>query len=319
MFRTGQEIGIYTLVKRIGRGGFGEVWLAERRAKFVTTKVAVKLPLEEQVDTEAVKREAVLWEQASGHPNVLPILDADEYDGQIVIVSEYATDGSLEELLKQNGGKLTIKKAAEIAVGILNGLEFLHSRKIIHRDVKTANVLLQGDTPRLADFGISRVMQTTAVSTNAAGTPTYMSPEAFDGVRSEQTDIWSAGVILYEMLSGSFPFAGEGVGELFAAIMSKEPLPLSENTPAALRQIVMRALSKPLSERYQTALTMRNDLQKFLTQFSHEDWKVNPGDYSAGRIFFSADQGNKGFRFSDGGASQRSSASSDERRKFVWK
>ncbi len=88
MFRSGQQIGSYILVQRIGRGGFGEVWLAERRAKFVTTKVAVKLPLDEQIDAETIKQEATLWEQASGHPNVLPIIDADEYEGQIVIVSE---------------------------------------------------------------------------------------------------------------------------------------------------------------------------------------------------------------------------------------
>ncbi len=98
MFNSGKQIGSYTLIKRLGRGGFGEVWLAERKSKFVTTKVAVKLPLEEQVDTEAIKSEAVLWEQASGHPNVLPIIDADEYDGQVVIVSEYAPDGSLDDL-----------------------------------------------------------------------------------------------------------------------------------------------------------------------------------------------------------------------------
>src|SRR3982751_4717874 len=125
MFRSGQEIGLYTLVKQIGRGGFGEVWLAERRTKFVTTKVAVKLPLDEQVDAETIRSEAALWERASGHPNVLPIIDADEYDGQIAIVSEYAPGGSLEQLLKNSSG-LPIKRAVEVAIGILRGLDFLH-------------------------------------------------------------------------------------------------------------------------------------------------------------------------------------------------
>ena len=97
MFREGLQIGPYTLVSRLGRGGFGEVWLAERRTKYVTTKVAVKLPLADQIDHEAIRQEATLWEQASGHPNVLPIIDADEYDGQVIIVSEFATDGSLEQ------------------------------------------------------------------------------------------------------------------------------------------------------------------------------------------------------------------------------
>ena len=103
MFREGSQIGPYTLIRTLGRGGFGEIWLAERRAKFVTTKVAVKLPLDEQIDHETIKQEATLWEQASGHPNILPIIDADEYDGQIVIVSEYAPDGSLDPSWNVNG------------------------------------------------------------------------------------------------------------------------------------------------------------------------------------------------------------------------
>src|SRR5688572_20892049 len=154
MFRADQQIGNYLLIKRLGRGGFGEVWLAERRTKFVTTKVAVKLPLDEQVNHEVIKQEAELWERASGHPNVLPIIDADEYDGQIVIVSEYAPDGSLELFLEKTSGMLPRENAVELTIGILSGLEFLHSRQIIHRDVKPANILLQGGIPRLTDFGI---------------------------------------------------------------------------------------------------------------------------------------------------------------------
>ncbi|MET0753520.1 MAG: protein kinase, partial [Pyrinomonadaceae bacterium] len=264
MFRSGQQIGSYVLVQRIGRGGFGEVWLAERRAKFVTTKVAVKLPLDEQIDAETIKQEATLWEQASGHPNVLPIIDADEYDGQIVIVSEYAPDGSLEQFLKNSGGAIRPEKAIELTIGILSGLEFLHSRQIIHRDLKPANILLQGDTPRLADFGISRAMRTTSMSINVAGTPAYMSPEAFDGKRNAQTDIWSVGVILYQMLAGRLPFSQNSQGELLAAIIMREPEPPPATTPPALRQILAKALAKQPVARYKSAREMREDLNRFL-------------------------------------------------------
>ena len=271
MFRPEQQIGQYILIRRLGRGGFGEVWLAERRAKFVTTKVAVKLPLDEQVDHEAIRQEAVLWEQASGHPNVLPIIEADDYDGQVVIVSEYAPDGSLEDLLKKNNGSLPLKQAVEMTIGILAGLDFLHSRNIIHRDLKPANILLQGDMPRLADFGISRAMKTTSVSVNIAGTPIYMSPEAFDRKRNVQTDIWAIGVMLYQMLTGDFPFPIGNISDIIASIVMHEAEPLPDEFPPKLQQIVKKALAKQPAERYQTARDMRGDLADFFISISQQE------------------------------------------------
>ncbi len=270
MFQAGQEIGPYALIKRIGRGGFGEVWLAERRAKFVTTKVAIKLPLEEQVDTDAIKNEAVLWEQASGHPNVMPIIEADEYDGQIVIVSEYAPDGSLDDFLKRER-TLPIRSVVEMAIGILNGLEFLHSKQIIHRDLKPANVLLQGNTPRLTDFGVSRVMKSTGASADMSGTPAYMAPEAFDRKRNAQTDIWSAGAMLYELLSGSRPFPYDSLTGLLGAIVRDPPDHLPDHIPTKLKQIVFKALEKDPAARYQTAKEMRTDLADLLVTIFQQD------------------------------------------------
>ena len=269
MFKEGHEIGPYSLIKRIGRGGFGEVWLAERRAKFVTTKFAVKLPHEGQVDTEAIKNEAVVWEKASGHPNVLPIIEADEYDGQIVIVSEYAPDGSLSDILEKKE-PLGVKRAIELTIGVLNGLDFLHSRNIIHRDLKPANILLQGDMPRLADFGISRVMKSTEVSMNISGTPSYMAPEAFARKRNVQTDLWSMGVILYELLNGVLPFPHTNLTDLFGAIMRDEPAPFVEGIPPGLQVIVLAALSKTPEERFQSAHAMRDALSDFLTSIPRQ-------------------------------------------------
>lgn len=274
MFSAGQQIGTYILVQRIGRGGFGEVWLAERKSKFVTTKVAVKLPLDEQVDADAIRQEATLWEQASGHPNVLPIIDADEYDGQIVIVSEYTPDGSLEDLLKKNGGSLPIKQAVEMAIGILSGLDFLHSRNIIHRDIKPANILLQGETPRLADFGISRLMRTNSLSVNITGTPYYMAPEAFDRKRNVQTDVWSIGVVLYQMLKGELPFSAENITDLLSIIVREEPQPLPDTVPPQLQKIVSKALAKNPTQRYKAAREMRQDLANFLVRISQKDTEL---------------------------------------------
>jgi len=262
LFQEGQQIGLYTLIRKLGRGGFGEVWLAERRTKFVTTRVAVKLPINDQIDHDAIKQEATLWEQASGHPNVLPIIDADEYDGQIVIVSEYAEGGSLDGWLKQHG-KMSIENAVETTIRILDGLDYLHSRKIIHRDLKPANILLQGKIPRLADFGISRALRTTETSQsqNISGTFAYMSPESFDGKRSAQTDIWAAGVNLYQFLTGQLPFPAKEPSALIASIMMREPEPLPDEIPQGLKDVVSKALEKLPENRYKTAGEMRVDLK----------------------------------------------------------
>ncbi len=269
MFQENQQIGNYTLVRKLGRGGFGEVWLAEKRARFVTTKVAVKLPHDEQIDHKAIRQEATLWEQASGHPNILPIIDADEYDGQIVIVSEYAPDGSLEQWLKTHG-KMSIEKAVETTIQILDGLEFLHSRNIIHRDLKPANILLQGKTPRLADFGISRALRTTVASQSQhiSGTFAYMSPEALHGKRSVQTDVWSVGVNLYQFLTGTLPFPQKEPSVLLAAIMMREFAPLPDSIPQNLKNVIAKALVKLPENRYASANEMREDLRKFLVNIS---------------------------------------------------
>lgn len=262
-FYTGQQIGPYTLIKKLGKGGFGEVWLAEKRTKLVTKKVAVKLPLSEQISLETIRQEATLWEQASGHPNVLPIIDADVYDGHIVIVSEYAPDGSLADLLKKQG-RLSIEKAIEMIDGILAGLEYLHSRNIVHRDLKPENVLLQGETPRLADFGISRVLRSTetSASLNLSGTPRYMAPEAFDRKRNEQTDIWSAGVMFYEILAGKCPFDEDNLINLVSSIATKEPEPLPDYVPQWLNHVILKSLAKNPQNRYKTAKEMREDIRQ---------------------------------------------------------
>lgn len=266
MFQAGQPIGIYTLIEQIGRGAVGEVWLAERRG-LVTTKVAVKLPREENIDIEAVRREAELWACVSGHPNVLPIIEADIYDGQVIIVSEYARDGSLRKLLREHTN-LPVNQSIEVISGILRGLEQLHFHQIIHRDLKPENILLQGDTPRLTDFGISRMISApVSQDTAITGTPNYMAPEAFDGKRNICTDIWSAGVIFYELLAGRKPFPQKQTTELMGAIVFREYPPLPDYVPPRVQEIVAKALAKSPPERYQNVREMLNDLRDFSRAF----------------------------------------------------
>jgi serine/threonine protein kinase len=278
MAESQNKIGSYTLISKIGSGGFGVVWLAEKRTSIATTRFALKLARNEDVDIEAFKHEAAIWAQVSGHPNVLPIIEADIYNGQIVIVSEYAPGGSLENWLQKHGGRApSIEAAIEMTKEILDGLEHLHEQRIIHRDIKPDNILLQRETPRLADFGIARVIKTDSYSKAVIGTFAYMAPEAFDGKRNEQTDIWSVGVLLYLMLAGRLPYDQADIVSLVGAIISHDPPPLPDPVPESLRRIVARALRRVPSERYQSAAEMRRDLRAV----SYELWRPPPSEEAA--------------------------------------
>lgn len=274
MNRAGDAVGPYTLVSKLGRGSFGVVWLAERRTALAVTRVALKMPVDDEINLDAVRQEAAVWAQASGHPNVLPIIEANIYDDQIVIVSEYAPDGSVIDWLTRLGGIAPVGPAAEMLKGILGGLEHLHSRMIIHRDLKPANILLQGSTPRLADFGIARVLKATSQSGIIAGTPNYMAPEAFDGKRNEQTDLWSAGVIFYQLLTGRLPFPQTDITSLMGAIINRNPEPLPATVPGPIQEFLTRALHKDPSWRFRTAAEMREALEQAMRSIS---WGNLPG------------------------------------------
>lgn len=245
MFRESQQIGLYTLIRRLGRGGFGEVWLAED----ADGQVAVKLPHKDQVDWKSITQEIGLWTLCGKHPNVMPLVGARNFDGQIAIISEYAPDGSLEDLLKAKG-KLPVEEAVEMTIGILEGLQHLHESGIIHRDLKPANILLDGNVPRLTDFGISRIISADSLSETIAGTFAYIAPECFDGKRNVQTDIWSVGVILYRMLMGNLPFPQKEQTELIGAIIMREPKTLPTQLSFNLQETLSKVLSKRQDDRY---------------------------------------------------------------------
>jgi len=282
MPRAGDSIGPYTLTQKLGQGAFGAVWLAERRTAITTTMVALKTSLDDDVDLETIKQEANLWVQASGHPNVVPIIEADVYDGRVVIVSEYAPGGTLaDRLASLQGEPMPLDTAVEMILGTLAGLEHLHLKSIIHRDLKPANILIQGDAPRLTDFGISRILKTTSQSSSIAGTPVYMAPETFEGKRSSQADLWSVGVIFYELLTGRLPYPQTDLNALLGAILTREPEPLPSSVPNAIRNVVGRALQKDLTKRFQSATEMRQALRSAM-QIVHSG-----GDIAATRAIAS--------------------------------
>lgn len=262
MAQRGDTIGPYTLVQEVGHGSFGVVWLAESRTEIVTLRRALKLARNEGVDLEAFRREARIWVQVSGHTNVLPIIDAFVYEGQAVIVSEYAPDGSLKKWLRRHNGKApSVEAAVEMALQILSGLEHLHGQRIVHRDIKPDNILLQCGIPRLADFGVACLINSDSLSRTPKGTPAYMAPEAFRNERNEQTDIWSVGVILYQMLAGRLPYEGSDYQAMCDAVNGSDPPPLPASVRESTYRVVERALRRDASQRYQSASEMRRELR----------------------------------------------------------
>jgi serine/threonine protein kinase len=257
-----RRVGPYLLEAQLGSGGFGEVWLATREGELAHTRLAVKLPHASHLEIAAVRQEAGLWAKIGSHPNILPIFEATVYDGQIVIVSEYAADGSLAEWLRKHGGKApTPDEAARICLGVLAGLEHLHSKGIIHRDIKPANVLLQSGVPRLADFGLSRMLHTENPTGQSAGTPAFMAPEAFDGVRSIQTDIWSVGVMLYLLLSGTLPFSEREWLPMLKSILMRNPPFLPPDIPETYEDVLREGLAKDPAQRFHSASHMAAKLK----------------------------------------------------------
>lgn len=274
MFHEGQQLGEYTLIEKLGRGGLGEVWLAETDEDWF----AVKLPHKDQVDWKAITQEIGLWTLCGKHPNVMPLIGARNFNGQIAIVSEYAPDGSLEDLLREKG-KLSVEEAVEMTIGILEGLQHLHESGIIHRDLKPANILIDDETPRLTDFGISRIITADSLSKTVSGTWAYMAPECFDGKQNIQTDVWSVGVILYRMLAGNLPFPQKEQTSLIGSIIMREPEIILNDIPEELCEIAMTALSKDVSERYKTADEMRDFLDNFYFEYDVPSYN-NPNQLS---------------------------------------
>ena len=276
MLKEGKEIKDYTLKRFLGRGGFGEVWLAEKKIEIADKKVPFALKFlsgDNQRISEyaSVKREINTWIEASGNKNVVSVLDGFIYENYFVIVSEYANNGSLRQWLRDYGGKSpNLEKTVEIMSGVLDGLSHLHAQKIIHRDLKPENVLLKGDVPCIVDFGVSRMVETVSLTssqlgTHSAGSPLYMSPESFERVKpSPQIDIWSAGVMLFEMLSGKTPYRGETIPALIFEIVTKEPRELPSTVPDSFQKVVKKSLAKDVSERFSTAREMRDALMKAL-------------------------------------------------------
>ena len=231
-------------------------------------RVAIKVMSEAFAQNDDLRERFLREAQAAGslqHPNVITIYDFGEVDGHLYIAMEFVEGQDVAELLAHQV-PLGLVHKLDIAIGVLQGLAFAHKRGIVHRDIKPANIRVDGDgNARIMDFGVAHLASSDMTRTGVMiGTPSYMAPEQITGGKvGPQTDIFSAGAVLYELLTGTRPFAGGPLQAVMYRVLSEAPLPLevaAPGLPPRLNEIVMRSLAKDPDERYATALDMANDL-----------------------------------------------------------
>jgi serine/threonine-protein kinase len=276
----GQRIGHYQVLSQLGAGGMGEIYLAEDQR--LRRKVALKLlPARFTQDAERVRRfeQEARAASALNHPNILTIHEMGEVDERHYLVTEFIDGQTVRQKMKHAG--LELGEALEIAVQAASALAAAHEAGIVHRDVKPENLMLRRDGyVKVLDFGLAKLTEPSAqanetqaltageVSTEAGlvmGTVHYMSPEQARGQKVDaRSDIFSLGVVLYEMIAGRAPFEGATSSDVIAALLAKEPLPLTQflpEVPVELERIVTRALRKDREERYQTVNDLLLDLK----------------------------------------------------------
>ena len=249
---------------------------AKRRSD--RTEVAVKVPVNLDAPTgKSFVREIASW-QPLRHINIVRLYDLNILP--IPYLEMELCQRSLDELPKPLG----VEQASSLMFHIAEGVKHAHSQGIIHRDLKPQNILLQGEVPKISDWGLSKVVAITTSSTTHGFSPLYASPEQLApqkfGKPDHRTDIYQLGSILYELATGELPFKGDNITELMAQVISVEPTEISVLNPAtgAIKPIVMKCLRKEMKERYQSVAEMQRDLAEYLKLEYKESLSKSRGD-----------------------------------------
>jgi len=259
--------GRYQVIEELGKGGMGIVYKAED-TKLKRTVALKFLPAELTRDLQAKKRflQEAQAAAALDHPNICTVHEISEVEGRMFIVMNYVKGQSLKERIALRPMKL--EEALDISTQVGEGLRAAHEKGIIHRDIKPANIMLrENGQAKIMDFGLAKLAWAADLTKTAGtmGTLGYMSPEQARGdVVDHRTDIWSFGVVLYEMLAGQLPFRGGETQGVVYSILNKEPAPLASirlDVPRHIEQVVARALVKDPARRYQSIQEFLQDLK----------------------------------------------------------
>ncbi len=275
---VGREVGPYSIIKRLGGGGMGEVFLAQdnRLNRLVALKILPDYFASDEARLRRFQTEARAA-SALNHPNILTIHEVGESEGLYFIATEFIDGQTLRDLLADEA--LQTEDVAEIAIQVGSALSAAHAAGIVHRDIKPENIMRRADgLVKILDFGIAKLLEQPAneLSTSeprpetevgvVMGTVDYMSPEQARGlVIDERTDIWSLGVVLYEMTANQLPFTGATRMDTLVGILERSPRPTPKAGP--FNPIIEKALQKKRADRYQSVAEMLADLRSARTDF----------------------------------------------------
>ena len=280
----GKQFGRYEIRSKIGAGGMGEVYLAHDAE--LDRAVAVKILTSEfsgDADRKSRFKQEARAASALNHPNIITIYEIGENENGSFLATELIEGETLRDIIKNR--KPSIAEILRIIEQVAKALTAAHRAHIVHRDIKPENIMLRSDgIVKVLDFGLAKPTlqkpENDADSVNTIpgmvmGSARYMSPEQARGLPvDERTDIWSLGVILYEMLTGNAPFNGATTSDTIAAVIYKEPAPLGsfiENAPPELTRIIRKALQKDRDERYQNVKDFALDVKDLLSEIEHQN------------------------------------------------
>jgi len=295
----GRTLGRYRIIAALGSGGMGEVYVAEDTQ--LGRKIALKtLPAHFTMDDERVRRfqQEARAASALNHPNIITIYEIGQIDSRHFIVTEFIEGETLRQHMAKT--QMVISEALDVAAQVASALATAHQAGIVHRDIKPENIMLRADgIAKVLDFGLVKLTERKNVTPDSPalfetaqgmvmGTAHYMSPEQARGLRVDaRTDIWSLGIVLFEMVGGRVPFEGATSSDVIASILDREPTTLARYSPEApteLEWIVKKALRKDREERYQTAKELLSDLKslKHRLEFEQElERSMDTGPQSA--------------------------------------
>jgi serine/threonine protein kinase len=267
----GKEIGNYRIVREIGGGGFGTIYLAEHvliQKRVVVIKILRGVSLSSEEERKGFLQEAQILESLKEHPHILSILDLGIEEGIPYLITTYAEQGSLRDRFKgRKSQPFSVPEALTIVQQVGEALQYAHQRNVVHRDIKPENILFNGKGEALlADFGISTVLSTTSVKqTEVIGTPAYMAPEQFRGEISKPSDQYALACITYELLCGHKPFgAGDFLSLGYKHVTEPPPRIRQLNTaiPLHIEQALLRAMAKERTARFEDIATFLHALQQ---------------------------------------------------------